>query len=108
MRPIPVILLALLLASAAHPFGDSPDFPYQATVSSDNVLIRSGPGGRYYPTGRLASGDRVTVHRHDPGGWFMVSPPEGSFSWIAANGVEISGSNGTITAVSVGEYSSGV
>jgi len=105
MRPIPVILLAillaLLLASAAHPFGDSPDFPYQATVSSDNVLIRSGPGGRYYPTGRLASGDRVTVHRHDPGGWFMVSPPEGSFSWIAANGVEIFGSNGTITAVSL-------
>jgi len=101
MRPIRVILLALLLAATAHAFGNSPDFPYQATVGSDNVLVRSGPGGRYYPTGRLASGDRVTVHRHDPGGWFMVSPPKGSFSWILANGVEISGSSGTITAVSL-------
>ncbi len=101
MRPIRVILLAMLLAPSAHPFGNSPDFPYQATVGSDNVLVRSGPGGRYYPTGRLAAGDRVTVHRHDPGGWFMVSPPEGSFSWISAHGVNISGSQGTITALSL-------
>jgi uncharacterized protein YgiM (DUF1202 family) len=101
MRPIRVILLAVLLAPSAHPFGDSPDFPYQANVGSDNVLVRSGPGGRYYPTGRLAAGDRVTVHRHDPGGWFMVSPPEGSFSWIPAHGVTISGSQGTITALSL-------
>jgi hypothetical protein len=105
MRPVSAPLLALLLAlllfHSAHAFDNTPDFPYQATVGSDNVLVRSGPGRGYYPTGRLAAGDRVTVHRHDPGGWFMVSPPRGSFSWIATEGVQVSGSTGTVTATSL-------
>jgi len=101
MRPVCSTLLVLLLASAANAVGPSTDFPYQANVGSDNVLVRSGPGGRYYPTGRLKTGDQVTVHRHDPGGWFMVSPPEGSFSWIPASGVQISGTTATVNAVTL-------
>ena len=101
MRPVSAPLLALLLFHSAQAFDNTPDFPYQANVGSDNVLVRSGPGGRYYPTGRLKTGDQVTVHRHDPGGWFMVSPPEGSFSWIPASGVQISGTTATVTAVSL-------
>lgn len=60
-------------------------FPYEAVVQGDNVYVRSGPGQRYYPTGQLRLGDRVTVHRHDPGGWYMIAPPAGSFSWIDAS-----------------------
>ncbi|MBO53305.1 MAG: hypothetical protein CMJ69_21305 [Planctomycetaceae bacterium] len=101
MRLVFAALSSLLLAPAAQAFNDTADFPYEATVGSDNVIVRSGPGGRYYPTGRLSSGDRVIVHRHDPGGWFMVSPPQGSFSWIPAEGVQVAGTTGTITASSV-------
>jgi uncharacterized protein YgiM (DUF1202 family) len=61
------------------------NFPYDAVVQGDDVHIRCGPGLKYYPTGKLRFGDRVVVHRHDPGGWYMVAPPPGSFSWIAAS-----------------------
>ncbi len=101
MRPVFTPLLALLFVQQAHAFENATDFPYQANVGKDNVLVRSGPGGRYYPTGRLAAGDRVTVHRHDPGGWFMVSPPQGSFSWIQADGVQVNGTTATVTATSL-------
>ena len=101
MRPVFAPLLALLIVHQAHSFENPTDFPYQANVGKDNVLVRSGPGGRYYPTGRLSAGDRVTVHRHDPGGWFMVSPPQGSFSWIQADGVQVNGTTATVTATSL-------
>lgn len=60
-------------------------FPYQATVQGADVYARSGPGRNYYPTNRLQPGQQVTVHRHDPGGWYMIAPPAGSFSWIRAD-----------------------
>ena len=63
-------------------------FPYEATIGGDDVFIRSGPGKKYYPTGRLKSADRVLVFRHDPGGWYMIAPPAGSFSWIQADAVK--------------------
>ncbi|MCA9075378.1 MAG: SH3 domain-containing protein [Planctomycetaceae bacterium] len=66
------------------------EFPYEAVVQSDNVVVRKGPGERYDPTMKLSTGERVTVHRHDPGGWYVISPPPGSFSWINASYVETS------------------
>lgn len=63
-------------------------FPYEAAIGGDDVFIRSGPGKKYYPTGRLKSADRVLVFRHDPGGWYMIGPPAGSFSWIQADAVK--------------------
>lgn len=63
-------------------------FPYEATITQNETYVRSGPGTRYYPTTRLAQGTRITVHRHDPGGWYMISPPAGSFSWIRAEYVQ--------------------
>jgi len=62
-------------------------FPYEAVVRADNVTLRCGPAKDKYATCRLQKGALLTVHRHDPGGWYMVSPPEGSFSWIAAEDV---------------------
>ena len=63
-------------------------FPYEGLVESDAAYVRSGPGKQFYPTGQLKRGTRVTVHRHDPGGWYMIAPPAGSFSWIRAEYVQ--------------------
>lgn len=77
-------------------------FPYEATIGGDDVFLRSGPGKKYYPTGRLKTADRVIVHRHDPGGWYMITPPAGSFSWIQADMVKPLGNRrGLVTATNV-------
>jgi len=62
----------------------SPQFPYKARVTAEDVYVRSGPGQNYYPTDKLAEGDTVEVYRHDPGGWYAVRPPDGSFAWVSA------------------------
>ncbi len=77
--------LCLLLISAAR--GDQ-TFPYKAYVTSGEVYVRSGPGKNYYPTSKLKIGDPVEVYRHDPGGWFAIRPPSGSFTWVSARYLE--------------------
>jgi hypothetical protein len=77
-------------------------FPYEAVVASDNVQVRSGKGDQFYPTGVLKRGDRVTVYRHDPGGWCVIAPPPGSFSWIAGEHVRrLDEARGVVTANNV-------
>jgi hypothetical protein len=49
------------------------------------VPIHGGPGGKFYETGKLRRGARVIVHRHDPGGWYMVAPPADEFSLVKAD-----------------------
>ena len=49
-------------------------FPYQAIVETDGEYVRSGPGPNFYPTDKLKKGDKVTVIRHDLGGWCMITP----------------------------------
>jgi uncharacterized protein YraI len=61
-----------------------PVFPYKAYITADDVYVRSGPGESYYPTSKLNAGAEVEVYRHDPGGWYAIRPPKGSFSWIGA------------------------
>ena len=68
-------------------------FPYEAVVDLDGEYVRSGPGPNFYPTEKLKRADKVMVHRHDPGGWCMIAPPSGSFSWILAEHVQKSGDN---------------
>ncbi|MEX0715202.1 MAG: SH3 domain-containing protein [Planctomycetaceae bacterium] len=98
MRLFPWITACLLVASAAH----AADFPYRAAIDGNEVYVRSGPGMSYYPTSRLNTGDEVTVHRHDPGGWYMIAPPPGSFSWIRAEYVRQTAANtGELTANNV-------
>ena len=71
-------------------------YPYQAIVEIDGEYVRSGPGQSFYPTDKLKKGDKVTVHRHDPGGWCMIAPPPGSFSWIRSDYVQRSGESGGV------------
>ncbi|QDT47721.1 Bacterial SH3 domain protein [Symmachiella dynata] len=63
--------------------------PYEAEIHADDVFVRSGNSRSHYPTGKLGQGDRVTVHRRELGGWLMISPPKGSFDWVAADTVQI-------------------
>ena len=89
MRRTAAAFLLLILASLAKPApAQVRQFPYDARVETGSVLVRSGPGQKYYPTGRLNRGDRVTVIRHDIGGWYVIVPPAGSFSWIRADAVD--------------------
>ena len=64
-------------------------FPYTAYVTSDDVYVRSGPGKNYYPTEKLVRGVEVEVYRHDPGGWFAIRPPQGSFAWVVGCDVRL-------------------
>jgi len=57
-----------------------------------NALVRSGPGTeQYYATLKLSPGDKVHVLRKDPGGWYMIDPPPGSYSWVNAVNVDPNG-----------------
>ena len=80
-------------------WGQVRQFPYEAVVQGDDVYVRSGPGQSYYPTLKLQLGNRVTVHRHDPGGWYMIAPPPGSFSLIDATLVQQTGETRGIVKV---------
>lgn len=96
--------LALCLLGLGLPCADAQDrkFPYEAVVDVDEELVRCGPGPKYYPTGRLKRGDKVMVHRHDPGGWSMIAPPAGSFSWVLAEYVQrLASGKGALTANNV-------
>ena len=111
--------LMLIAAMALVAVAEERKPPYEAVTVSDSdvesngVYVRSGPGPKYYPTSMLKAGDRVTVHRHDPGGWFMIAPPRGSFSWIPGQYVErIDATRGRVTAnnvvVRVGSFESDI
>jgi hypothetical protein len=110
MRTVPVAIVLWIAAMPSPVWSQIQQFPYEAVVQGDDVHVRCGPGLKYYPTGKLRFGDRVTVHRHDPGGWYMVAPPPGSFSWIAASEVrKTSDKTGEVlTAVDAGGQSSRV
>lgn len=98
------IVIALMLVTSLAALTDqavaqsqATKFPYEAIIADDEVYARSGPGNKpYYPTARLRKGDRVTVIRHDPGGWYMIEPPPGSFAWVRQEFVNRQGDRGII------------
>jgi hypothetical protein len=112
MRSFFLMLIAVGLAAPARGAADV-KFPYEAVIEADETYVRSGSSTRYYPTSKLRRGDKIIVHRHDPGGWFMIAPPPESFSWVPAKYVELTGPDrGTITqnkvAVRVGSFESDI
>lgn len=76
-------LLPLCVANAAI----AEEGPYLAKVTSDQVLVRSGAGSNYYPTGYLDADVEVEVYDVTPDGWIAIRPPEGSFSLVRVTGV---------------------
>lgn len=95
-----VAALAVLVCGTAIPAVSSePEaFPYRAFTGAQEVYARSGPGPQYYPTAKLPPGTPVEVYRHDPGGWCAIRPPQGSFSWIPGECLEV-GSDGLAEVV---------
>jgi hypothetical protein len=72
-------------------------FPYEAVVETDGVPIHSGPG--FYATNRLKQGAHVIVQRHDPGGWYMITPPAGEFSLVETSALtQLGGGTAEIVA----------
>jgi uncharacterized protein YraI len=90
MRRLAALGLAGLALAASTARGQQ-TFPYKAYISGNDVYVRSGPGQTYYPTDRLSSGEPVEVYRHDPGGWYAIRPPGGSFSWVSGRHLELKG-----------------
>lgn len=86
--PVAALLASLpwISTAVADP---PPGFPYKATVTANDVYVRSGPGENYYPTDKLKTGDQVEVYRHDPGGWCAIRPPAGSFSWVSGRRLKL-------------------
>jgi len=83
------VLTALFAFVLAPTLAAAEQFPYVGYVNHDGVALRSGPGKTYYATTTLYEGDTVEVYRHDPGGWYAVRPPQGSFSWVLADHVRL-------------------
>lgn len=97
------LVLASLMCLSAISSATAADqtFPYKASVIAEEVEVRCGPGTRYYVTSLLKSQDVVTVHRHDHGGWFMISPPKGSISWIDADLVKKTGAQRGVVQIAL-------
>lgn len=77
-----ILLTAVTFWMCTDAFAQVREFPYKAKVVVDEAYVRSGAGDAFYPTLLLKKNSIVSVRRHDPGGWYMIDPPEGSFSWI--------------------------
>lgn len=96
------ILAWTICGLCAHAAGSDVQFPYRAYVTVEDVYVRSGPGQSYYATDKLKRGEVVEVYRHDPGGWFAIRPPDGSYSWVSARFIDPKGENlGTINEENV-------
>ncbi|MBN1124954.1 MAG: hypothetical protein JXA82_08100 [Sedimentisphaerales bacterium] len=81
----------------------TPQMPYIAEVTGQDIYVRSGAGTAYYFTTKLNAPTRVTVVDHKFS-WAVILPPEGSFSWIYKNYVKLDPSNpkiGTVTGDNV-------
>ena len=67
----------------------TPSFPYWTKVGDASAIVRSGPGEIHYGTDQLAPGTEIQIHRHDPGGWMAIRPPQASFSLVQRDDVEL-------------------
>lgn len=77
-----LIVAGVTLAIGSPGQAQVQQFPYKAKIVVDEAYVRSGGGEAFYPTQILKRDATVTVRRHDPGGWYMIDPPKGSFSWV--------------------------
>lgn len=67
------------------------DAPGEAWVAADALTVLAEPDDAAFATGRLKRGDRVVIRREDAFGWLAIEPPEGAFSWIERDAVEMAG-----------------
>ena len=71
--------------------------PYLATVTADNVNLKSGAGTNMEETGPLARGEVVVVVREHGDQWLAVEPPRGQVSWVRKIALQELGTGGPLT-----------
>lgn len=71
------------------------EYPFIAKVIGNNVNVRSGKGTAYYACGKANLDDEVTV-LGQAFGWAEILPPEGSYSWIHKNYVDVKADQPTV------------
>jgi hypothetical protein len=98
MRARMILSLTVIALSIQPLNAQVKTFPYDARVVVDEVYVRSGSGNnnQYYATQKLVRDAVVTVRRHEPGGWLMIDPPAGSFSWVPSRYVDRTGDQGVV------------
>jgi uncharacterized protein YgiM (DUF1202 family) len=86
-------------APAADEVVKTPEFPYLGEIIGENVYVRSGPGTNHYTCSKLNKGDRVKVVS-SKFSWSCIVPPEGSFSLISSQYVDVDAADPTVGTVS--------
>lgn len=84
VRQLAIVAFAgLSLVARAAPAQDAATAtaPWEGEVSGSNVYVRSGAGANWYPTTKLGAGERVLV-LGEKFGWYQITPPAGSFSYV--------------------------
>lgn len=76
-----ISITGFIVVFSTSVYAQTPSFPWEGEVSGSNVYVRSGAGANWYPTTKLNAGDRILV-LGDKFGWYQITPPQGSFSYI--------------------------
>ena len=73
---------------------------FEGRVLRNQVNVRSGPSENHYAVIRLDADSRVVVNgiKFD---WLTIVPPEGTFSLVSKDFVEVSGNTGRVTGSNV-------
>lgn len=65
--------------------------PLLVTVTTDSVILRTGPGSNYRQHSTAARGSTfVAAGRNGDGSWVQVSLRDGDTAWLAVNGISAS------------------
>lgn len=82
-------LLACSFGLLSQPFSACGMDPYTAVVNIDKAELLSQPGKQGYITHYLVEGMEVEVYKKSEDGWLGIRPPEGCFSWIDSEHVQM-------------------
>ena len=92
-------ILALLAATATSiptptlpPNTPTPYQPIQATITTDNLLLRQGPGMRFDRIGMYSTGEKVKVISQAPSGfWLQVQTTDNQSGYMMTNYLKLDG-----------------
>jgi len=87
---VSIVAAVMALSFPVAAWAQEPAAPFTGVVNGDDVYLRAGPSKTYYHVGKVHTGDLVKV-KEILYGWYMIQPPEGQFSYISSQYVEMTG-----------------